>query len=83
MAEDCFRTWEAMFFGAIPIVRNSTLWPLYEGAPAYVLTDWLNVELEQFESFRLATTSKKYLLAQYWFDYINSFRGIEPFCALK
>ena len=29
--EDCFRTWESVMFGAIPIVKNSTLWPLFKG----------------------------------------------------
>ena len=36
---DCFRTWEALALGAIPVVQNSSLWQLYEGERILVVSD--------------------------------------------
>lgn len=74
--EDCHRTWEAILFGAIPIVRNSTgLWPLFKQNPIYVTNEWENVDENQYLNFKPKTTSRKMVLAQYWFDRINQFRN--------
>ncbi len=35
--EDCYRTWEAVLLGAVPIVRRSPLQQLYDGAPVVVV----------------------------------------------
>ncbi|HEY1794425.1 MAG TPA: hypothetical protein VGG34_16035 [Opitutaceae bacterium] len=45
---DCFRTWEALFLGTIPIVRRSTLNPLYEdeSLPVAVVGSWEEVTPE-------------------------------------
>jgi hypothetical protein len=39
---DCFRTWEALALGTIPIVKTSTLDPLYrdEQLPVVIVRDW-------------------------------------------
>src|SRR3990167_7053137 len=37
---DCFRTWEALYMGAIPIVKSSSLNPLYDDLPVLVIEDW-------------------------------------------
>lgn len=44
---DCHRTWEALYLGAIPIVRTSSLDPLYDGLPVLIVSDWSSVT-EQF-----------------------------------
>ena len=45
---DCFRTWEALLLGTIPIVRTSTLDPLYEdeGLPVVIVREWREVTAE-------------------------------------
>ncbi|HVU26051.1 MAG TPA: hypothetical protein VHE13_18105 [Opitutus sp.] len=40
---DCYRTWEALLCGAIPIVRTSPLDRLYAGLPVLVVHDWAEV----------------------------------------
>jgi hypothetical protein len=35
---DCHRTWEALLLRSIPIVRTSTLDPLYEGFPVVIIS---------------------------------------------
>ena len=37
---DCYRHWEHVLLKAIPIVKNSTLWPLFEDISCYLLEDW-------------------------------------------
>lgn len=45
---DCFRTWEALLLGTIPIVRHSTLDPLYEDEelPVVIVESWREVTTE-------------------------------------
>lgn len=37
---DCHRTWEALFLGAIVIVKKSSLDPLYKDLPVVIVDDW-------------------------------------------
>ena len=77
--QDCHRTWEAILFGAIPIVENSTgLWPLFRESPIFVINDWkAPVNLTDFLNFRAETTTtfgREVVLADFWFKRINKFR---------
>ena len=41
---DCYRTWESVLFGAIPIVlHNPGMEMLYKQSPAMVVHDWKEV----------------------------------------
>jgi hypothetical protein len=40
---DCHRTWEALCLGCIPIVKTSSLDPLYAGLPVAIVDDWRQV----------------------------------------
>lgn len=40
---DCHRTWEALWLGAIPIVRRSSLDPLFTGLSVALVDDWEEV----------------------------------------
>lgn len=40
---DCHRTWESLVLGNIPIVRRSSLDPLYEGLPVVIVDDWSEI----------------------------------------
>ena len=66
--DDCYRHYESILLGAVPIVQNSTLWPIYDGNPVYLLEDWANVTEQQFRDWRPPSTSKKVAMAPYWFD---------------
>ncbi|CAF1166259.1 unnamed protein product [Rotaria sordida] len=37
---DCHRTWEALLMGAVPIVRKSTLDPLFTKTRSVIIDDW-------------------------------------------
>ena len=46
---DCYRTWEALAMGAIPIVRRGSRGPfdrLYEGLPVLAVSEWRDVTRE-------------------------------------
>ncbi len=75
---DCHRTWESILLGAIPIVANSTSFqPLFDVSPVYVKSDWsAPAEASELLNFKLAVKSRKVLLAQYWFDIIDSYRDV-------
>ena len=77
--EDCFRTWEAILFGAIPIVRNSTgMWPLFKKSPVFVINDSddLNeITEETLLKFRVATRSRKVVMAPYWIDQMEKIKS--------
>ena len=44
---DCYRTWEALLLQTIPIVRSSTLDPLYDGLPVAIVDSWEDVTVER------------------------------------
>ncbi len=43
---DCYRTWEALMLGCIPIVKKSSLDVLYEGLPVLIVNTWEEVTEE-------------------------------------
>jgi hypothetical protein len=49
---DCHRTWEALLLRTIPVVRTSTLDPLYEGFPVVIISDWEEITSEAMALWR-------------------------------
>jgi len=72
---DCFRTWETLYAGSIPIVESSGLNALYEDLPVIIVEDWNQVTKEflevEFEKLRKKTFRLEKLHVQYWFDKIQ------------
>ena len=75
---DCHRHWESILFGAIPIVVNSTLYSLFKESPFHILKMWSGLTRDQFLNFKVAKTSRKAVMIQYWFDKIEAARGRVP-----
>ncbi len=77
IGEDCFRTWESVLLGSIPIVRKSLLHPLFRSAPVLMMDDLeAPVDRRAFEDYSARTLSKRNVLAQYWFDRITATRDM-------
>jgi hypothetical protein len=75
---DCHRTWEALYMGSIPIVRKSSLDPLYVDLPVVIVDNWEEVD-EQFlestlEAFANREFSMEKLSANYWHQVFNQFK---------
>lgn len=71
---DCHRTWEALLMGSIPIVRSSSLDPLYEDLPVVIVQDWNEISEEflneQYEAIAKKSYNLDKLFIAYWLNLI-------------
>jgi hypothetical protein len=51
---DCYRTWEALFMGCIPIVKTSPLDLLYRDLPVAIVEDWRDIGEERLAGWLAA-----------------------------
>jgi len=65
---DCHRTWEALYFGAIPIVKHSGIDSLFEGLPVLIIEDWSQVS-EELLIKTLSTLEPSTFLEKLWLPY--------------
>lgn len=76
---DCHRTWEALLMGAIPIIKSSSLDPLYQDLPVLIVNSWdeiTNEKLEkEWERIQAGSYKLEKLYAGYWLDLISSYQG--------
>lgn len=72
---DCYRHWEAMLMGSIPIIRSSHMDPLYADLPVVIIKDWHEVTEEFLEKKYQEMTAKKFniekLFMEYWWRKIR------------
>lgn len=66
---DSVRTWEALWMGSIPIVKHSTLDPMFEGLPVLLVDDWDQVTQEFLEKTYAQMQQKKYCMERMFLDY--------------
>lgn len=73
---DCHRTWEALLMGAIPILRSSSLDPLFSDLPVLIVENWEMVTdsylNEQYEVLKQKTYNLDKIFIEYWLKYIRS-----------
>uniref|UniRef100_A0A914PU79 Exostosin GT47 domain-containing protein n=1 Tax=Panagrolaimus davidi TaxID=227884 RepID=A0A914PU79_9BILA len=88
---DCFRTWESLSMGAVPIVLKSELQPLYDEMPVMVVNDWKEVTEESMNKFsdekimkldKDGVPLRPKLWLRYWINRISKFQSefIKEFC---
>lgn len=72
---DCYRTWEAMLLGCIPIVERSPVVCLFEDLPVLIIDDWNEVTEEflnkKHEEMATKTYKLEKLYAEYWLNLIR------------
>ncbi|MES2122081.1 MAG: hypothetical protein V4492_04800 [Chlamydiota bacterium] len=72
---DCHRTWEALLMGAYPVVKRSTLDPLFEDLPVVIIDQWEEVTdeflLSKQAEFDSKTWSREKLYSPYWFNQVR------------
>jgi hypothetical protein len=72
---DCYRTWEALLLGCIPIVKTSTLDPLYTDLPVIIVKDWHEVTEDflntKWQEMQHTTYNKEKMFAGYWLNQIK------------
>lgn len=72
---DCFRTWEAILLGSVPIVTTSYLDPLLKDLPVIIVKDWNEVN-ESFLRAKIdAFYGKEFSLEKLYISYWKAFIG--------
>jgi len=75
---DCHRTWEALIMGSYPIVRTTTLDPLYKDLPVVIVNNYTEVTQEFLQTKYEEMKNKPYklekLYAPYWFNLIANYQ---------
>lgn len=69
---DCHRTWEALYFGCIPIVEKHFMYDSWNFLPLIQIEDW-NVLDESLHTVSDLTIDRKYLDIQYWYELIKNY----------
>lgn len=76
---DCYRTWEALLMGSIPVVKTSSLDPLYEDLPVVIVQEWEHITEEflitKYHEMARKTFKIEKIFMQYWFDLIKECRN--------
>ena len=76
---DCYRTWESLLVGSIPIVRSSQLTSLYKKLPVLIIEKWEDITVEFLEQKYKEIHSKKYdvkrLYMEYWQNKIRKLQS--------
>ncbi len=77
---DTHRTWEALICGSIPIVKTSTLDPMYEGLPVFIIDDWCLITEDllnsQYQKMQTKSYSLERVYADYWISKIQSYKSL-------
>jgi hypothetical protein len=72
---DCHRTWEALLMGAIPIVKASSLDPLYKDLPVLIVDDWEIITKKFLEEKYKEMQNQEYncakIFSSYWINFIK------------
>lgn len=78
-AIDCYRTWEALLVGTIPVVQTSCLDSLFKDLPVLIVDSWDQVDDDFLKEAYKRITSKKYdiniLYAEYWTNQIREIQN--------
>lgn len=73
---DCIRTWEALQFGCIPIVRSSHIDKVYEELPVLIVNEWEDVKptllIRTLVEFRTRRWNLARLTLRYWLERIHT-----------
>ncbi len=66
---DCHRTWEALYLGAIPVVKSSCLDPMFAQLPVVIVHDWQEITEEFLEKKYDELNHRQHQLEKLRFDY--------------
>lgn len=72
---DCHRTWEALLMGSIPVVKTSTLDPMYQYLPVVIVQKWEDINEQflhnEYEKIQKKSYNFSKLYIDYWVGLIN------------
>ncbi|HBR70713.1 TPA: hypothetical protein DIC20_01360 [Candidatus Dependentiae bacterium] len=72
---DCHRTWEALLLGAIPIVKTSSLDPMFQDLPVVIVKNWEELTKEfleqKLQEFKKLPFNMEKIYFGYWKNLIQ------------
>lgn len=66
---DCYKTWEALVVGCIPIVKRSPIVALFDDLPVVIIDDWNEVTEDFLNKKYEEMSARQYNLDKLWFGY--------------
>ena len=69
---DCHRTWEALYFGCIPVVEKHFMYDSWNFLPIIQIEDWNKLD-EVINNMSSLVIDIKYLDIQYWYSLIKNY----------
>jgi hypothetical protein len=66
---DCYRHWESLFLGRVPIIKHGLLDELYNNLPVLIVDDWSELEhlpLDDMYDEILKKTNREIITQAYW-----------------
>lgn len=76
---DCYRTYEALLLGAYPIVKSSSLDPIFAGLPVLILPSWESLTLDVLKAAYARFSSREWDLSPlYSTHWARRFRSLPP-----
>lgn len=75
---DCHRAWEALYAGAIPVIKSSVSDYLFDGLPVLIVKNWTDVTQEllerTYEQMSKQTYQLEKLTLDYWLKMIDGYK---------
>lgn len=81
MGEDCYRHYEAMLSGAIPVIQQSLSYPVFANLPHLAVGNWSQVTPELLQRYTYQKTSLERLTKTYWINKIRDARKAPKYIA--
>jgi hypothetical protein len=80
---DCYRHWEAIMLGCIPIMKRSEIDCLFAELPVLIIDDWNQITEDFLNQKYREIKSKQYdyskLYLRYWIDRINEIKAVHGY----
>jgi hypothetical protein len=80
---DCFRTWEALYVGSIPVVESWGIDRVYEDLPVIIVNDLTTVTesylQQEYERLKLKSFCLEKLTMEYWIEQIDNYKKTARF----
>jgi hypothetical protein len=79
---DCYRNYEALAFGAIPITNLNPSWyPFFQDGPVvFSTTDWNNLTeenvLSRMQAQNFSIVNRNMVFEEYWLEYVDKVAGM-------
>jgi hypothetical protein len=75
---DCYRHWEAILCGVIPIIQKTSISSLFDGLPVLLVDRWTEINEDFLNQKYIEISSKQYnlekLYMKFWVDKINKIK---------